>query len=73
VYFRDKKLLKQFGANLRKARKGRGMSQEGLANELGFSQTHIARVESGAVNTSISHAFAFAKALKIPIASLFEF
>jgi transcriptional regulator with XRE-family HTH domain len=63
----------QFGTNLRKAREKLGMTQEDLANELGFSQAHIARVESGMLNTSISHAFAFANALKIPIASLFEF
>jgi transcriptional regulator with XRE-family HTH domain len=72
-YFRDKKLMIQFGSNLKKAREGRGLSQEKLANELGFTQSQIANIESARTNTSISHAYAFAKALNIPIASLFEF
>jgi transcriptional regulator with XRE-family HTH domain len=73
VYYRDDKFLKKFGAHLRKIRKGKGISQEKLGNELNFSQSHIASIESGKVNTSISHIAAFARALQIPITSLFEF
>ena len=48
------------------------MTQEQLANELGFSQSHIGKIEAGIVNTSISHANAIAKALKVPVQALFE-
>lgn len=72
-YFKDEKFLKKFGANLKKIRKSKGVSQENLANELGFSQPHIVKIELGQVNTSISHAHAMAKALKVPTQSLFDF
>jgi transcriptional regulator with XRE-family HTH domain len=72
-YFRDDKFLKKFGTNLKKVRKAKGISQEDLANELGFSQPHIVKIELGNVNTSISHANAIAKALKVPVQSLFDF
>jgi len=71
-YYRDEKFLKKFGANLKKVRKSAGISQEDLANELGFSQPHLAKIESGEINTSVSHAFAFAKALKVPLTALFD-
>jgi len=72
-YFKDEKFLKKFGANLKKIRKNKGISQEQLANELGFSQPHIVKIELGYVNTSISHAHAMAKALKVTTQSLFDF
>jgi transcriptional regulator with XRE-family HTH domain len=73
VYYRDQKFLNKFGANLKKVRNSAGISQEALANELGFSQPHIVKIESGQVNTSISHVAAIAKVLKVPVSSLFEF
>ena len=50
----------------------KGISQEKLANELGFSQPHIVKIELGQVNTSISHIAAIAKALDISPAELFN-
>lgn len=73
MYYRDEKFLKKFGANLKRIRKEKGMSQESLANELNFSQPHIVKIELGQVNTSISHAAAFARVLKVPVSYLFEF
>jgi transcriptional regulator with XRE-family HTH domain len=73
VYYRDEKFLKKFGINLKKVRKAKGISQEKLANELGFSQPHIVKIELGQVNTSISHVAAIAKALKIHPSELFQF
>ena len=72
-YYRDVKLIKEFGANLKRLRKAKGISQEEMSNELGFSQPHIAMIENGKVNTSISHAVAFARVLKISVSCLFEF
>lgn len=73
LYFRDDVFLKKFGANLKRIRKDKGISQEQLANELGFSQPHIVKIELGVVNTSVSHAAAIAKALKVPTTLLFDF
>ena len=69
-YYRDEKFLKKFGANLKKVRKAKGISQEKLANELGFSQPHLVKIELGYVNTSISHLTAIAKALGVTAAEL---
>lgn len=73
MYYRDERFIKKFGANLKKVRKEKGISQETLANELGFSQPHIVKIELGQVNTSISHIAAIAKALKIHPSELFQF
>jgi transcriptional regulator with XRE-family HTH domain len=73
MYYRDEKFIKKFGANLKKVRKAKGISQEQLANELGFSQPHIVKIELGQVNTSISHIAAIAKVLKIHASELFQF
>lgn len=72
-YYKDEKFLIKFGANLKKLRNEKGISQEEMANELGFGQPHIANIENGRVNTSISHAAAFARILKVPVSFLFEF
>lgn len=71
-YFRDDKFLKKFGANLKTIRKEKGVSQEDLANELGFSQPYLVKLEAGQVNCSISHVVAIAKKLKVSVASLIE-
>ena len=71
-YFRDDKFLKKFGANLKKIRREKGISQEDLANELGFSQPYLAKLEAGQVNCSISHVVAIARKLKVPLISLLE-
>ena len=72
TYYRDEKYLKKFGVNLAKIRKGKAVSQEELANDLGFSQPYLAKVEGGLVNLSISHIVAIAKKLRIPVSSLVE-
>ena len=72
-YYKDEAFLKRFGANLKKIRRSKKISQEKLANELGFSQPHITKIESGEVNTSISHINAIANALNVPVQSLFDF
>ena len=69
-YYKDEKYLKKFGANLKRIRKEHGISQEKLANELGFGQTYITKVEAGTVNPSISHIVAIARHLKVSISLL---
>jgi transcriptional regulator with XRE-family HTH domain len=71
-HYRDEKFLKKFGANLKRVRREKGVSQESLANELGFSQPYIVKVESGIVNLSISHVIAFAKQLGVKPSDLVD-
>lgn len=72
-YYKDEKFLKKFGVNLKRVRKEKGISQEELANALGFSQPHIVKIELGQVNTSISHVSAIAKALDVSVSYLFDY
>lgn len=44
--------MNQFGANVRKQREQRGLSQEALAQKLGVHQTFIAHIENGRKNPS---------------------
>lgn len=70
-YYRDNKLICEVGLAIKRRRYELGLSQESLANALGFTQTHIARIESGKVNTSISHLSAIVKELGISLTQLF--
>ena len=73
MYYQEEKFIKKFGANRKRVQKGKGISQERFANELGFSQPHIVKIELGQVNTSISHVAAIAKVLIIHASELFQF
>lgn len=46
----DIRCLKSFGVQLRKRRKSWGMSQRGLADRCGSTQSTIARIEAGVAN-----------------------
>jgi len=41
------RVVKQFGANVRAARKARGWTQEDLAHESGLSTVQVSRIERG--------------------------
>lgn len=70
---KDERFLKKFGANLKKIRMAKGVSQEKFAFELGTTQSQIARIELGSINTSISYVAQIAKTLKVPVVALFDF
>ncbi|WP_370875323.1 helix-turn-helix domain-containing protein [Chitinophaga terrae (ex Kim and Jung 2007)] len=72
-YYRDEDFLQRFGANLQKIRKSKGISQEELANRCDFPMSQISRIETGVINTSISHVSAIAKGLGIAPDELFRF
>jgi len=65
--------MDKFGRRLKKLREMKKVSQEQLAYLTDISQSQIARTELGQVNTSISHAAAYANALKIDVRELFDF
>jgi transcriptional regulator with XRE-family HTH domain len=70
---RNNKYLMAFGDNLRKLREARYLSQEELYDLAGLSKNQVGNIERGEVNTTISTAYALAKALDIPISDLFAF
>lgn len=72
-YYRDEDFLKKFGKHLQMLRKSKGISQEELANRCDFPMSQISRIETGTINTSISHVSAIAKALQVTPDELFKF
>ena len=69
----DKEYLKAFGKNLQKIRNQKGFSQEQLALKADISQSQIARIESGDINTTISTTKVIARALNMESWELFKF
>ena len=64
-YYSDDDFIKQIGIKIRKARKGRDVSIEALANECEVDSSQIGRMERGEVNFTISNLNKVAKALNI--------
>ena len=60
----------RFGANLRKIRLDRGISQEGLADLAGLHRTYVSSVERGERNVTLATIEKLAKALGIPMSKL---
>jgi transcriptional regulator with XRE-family HTH domain len=64
------------GLNIRKLRMARGLSQEVLAAEMDteteWDQAYVSRIEAGRLNLSLETIEMVAKALKVPVAALFE-
>lgn len=66
AYFRDDEFLKVIGANVRRLRLGKGLTQMELAfacNDKDYSQ--INRIELGKVNFSVSYISLLAKVLEV--------
>lgn len=60
------------GAALKDIRVERGLSARHLADEAGISAAMVSRIENGLVSPSISTLCALARALEVPIVSLFR-
>ena len=65
--------LKQFGNNLRRIRKDKGLSMEAVANEAEIEYRQLGRIERGEVNTTIISLLRIAEILKVDIKVLFDF
>lgn len=65
--------LKQFGQNLQKTRKEKGISQEKLAEIVGVNRTYLSLVEQGHRNPSMKFLYRVAKALKTSSDKLLSF
>lgn len=64
---------KQLGQNLKKLRQAKGLTQETLALESGISRSHIAMIEAGRRDITISSLFKISRALGAVLNEIFEF
>lgn len=63
---------KAFGQRIRTLRKQRDLSQEALAERADLYFTYVSSVERGERNISLINIVGLARALKVPVASLFQ-
>jgi transcriptional regulator with XRE-family HTH domain len=68
----DKTRLRAFGLRVQHLRKTRGLSQEKLANKVGYGRTHMGFVEQGRINVPLVKVFRIADALGVDVTSLFS-
>ncbi len=73
INLKNKKLLLIFGKQVRKLREEKGYSMRYLADLADINYTQVSKIEHGKINTTISTAFAIAKALDIKLDELFKF
>ncbi len=63
--------LKMVGQNLRRLRKARGFTMEGLAHEADMEYRQLGRIERGEINTSILSLLRVCEALQVEVSELF--
>lgn len=59
----SEEILKSLSLNLRKLRKGRGLTQARLAQRCGFHKNYVSNVEQGTVNITLANLEALADGL----------
>lgn len=64
--------LVRFGANLRRLRKCRELSQEQLAEKAECHRNYLGAIERGERNLSLTRTIALARALDCKVSDLFE-
>ena len=65
--------LNLLGANIKKYRKQKKLSQNQLAEILDFSREHVACIETGKEFISLRKLFIMADALDVPVKDFFDF
>jgi transcriptional regulator with XRE-family HTH domain len=73
INLKNKKLILSFGKHIRKLREEQDYSMRYLADLADVNYTQISKIETGKINTTISTAYALAKALDITLEQLFKF
>ena len=69
----DQAGVEAFALNLKKIRQELGVTQNQLAFEAGITLSQVARIETARINPTLSTVFAIARALDIPLTSIFNF
>jgi transcriptional regulator with XRE-family HTH domain len=62
----------RLGANIKNARKGRGISQVSLAKLADIDRSYISQLENGLVNPTFLLLLSLAAALQVPLLSLID-
>lgn len=65
--------IKNLGANLRRLRKERNLTQTELANLIGKDRQSYQRIELGSTNPTVGYLLEVAKGLKVSFTELFSF
>ena len=65
-------VCQRFGQRIRELRAEREVTQEELSERVGVFRTYMSRIETGVANPTLTLIHAFADALKVPVATLFE-
>mgnify|MGYP006267744409 CR=1 FL=1 len=68
----EQSYLSQLGARIRKLRKSKQLSQEGLAFEADLDRTYVSSVERGERNIAVLNLAKLARALGVGVAELLE-
>jgi len=68
-----KNFRKTLGENLKKIRLEKGFTQESLYLESGISRSHIAMIEAGKRDISVSALFKISRALNVTLSEIFSF
>lgn len=69
----SQKTKERLGKKIQRLRKSLGYSQEGLAEQLNISRTHIGHIEQGRKSPSLKLLEKLSRVLKIPLSELFTF
>lgn len=64
---------KQLGQRIQQLRKEKGLTQENLSLESDISRSHIAMIEAGKRDVTISSMFKISRALGVTLADIFSF
>lgn len=65
-------LLKQFGERLKTLRLARGLTQEELAAQAGFSRSYYTQVETGKRNVALLNLYRLARCLQVSLKELLD-
>ncbi|MEE3879931.1 helix-turn-helix domain-containing protein [Vibrio sp. YYF0003] len=65
-----KDLAEKFGANLRRIRKSKGISQDKLALSADIDRSYMGRIERGEVNITLEKAYQIASVLDCDVRDL---
>lgn len=68
-----KDFQKSLGENLRKIRHEKALSQEYISLESGISRSHIAMIESGKRDVTVTNLFKISRALQVQMQDIFAF
>lgn len=64
---------KQLGQRIQQLRKGKGLTQENLSLESDISRSHIAMIEAGKRDITVSSMFKISRALGVTLSDIFSF